>query len=182
MPLNGEHFLDTDSHLVMWKHEHKFEPHSGVCLECLGMSKCLTLQVCEAIRLYYHKVAVVFSGRAGFHVHVLDFDYLDWTLYKQSEPLWCHSASRFKFTKSLKLQTYAFDRVHFTVLVDPMRIVTVPNTLNGQTGLRCLYIGEGKDLERLTIMELVKKASCLNGLNGYPESLDSFREKAVMRQ
>jgi hypothetical protein len=63
-----------------------------------------------------------------------------------------------------------------------MRALTVPNTLNGQTGLICRYIGDGKDLERLSIADLVKRAGCLNGLNGYPESLDSFREKAVMRQ
>ena len=79
----------------------------------------------------------------------------------------------------MKLQTYAFDRVHFTVSVDPMRIVTVPNTLNGQTDLVCRYIGDGKNLERLSIAELVEKAK---PRNGYPESLDSFQTKAVMRR
>jgi hypothetical protein len=61
-----------------------------------------------------------------------------------------------------------------------MRIVTVPNTLNGETGLVCLYIGDGKDLEKLAVADLVEKAKSYNGLNGYPESLDGFREKAVM--
>jgi DNA primase catalytic subunit len=75
--LNGEYFIDIDGNLGMVKHEHKLEPISDECFECLGMSKRLTLQVCEAIQLYYHKTAIVFSRRSGFHVHVLDFSYED---------------------------------------------------------------------------------------------------------
>ncbi|MGD0978213.1 MAG: hypothetical protein ABR962_03630 [Candidatus Bathyarchaeia archaeon] len=42
----------------------------------------------------------------------------------------------------------ARDRAHFTVSVDPMRVVTVPNTVNGKTGLICTFIGSPRDLER----------------------------------
>jgi DNA primase catalytic subunit len=135
------------------------------------MSKKLTLHLCEAIQKYYSKLAVVFRGCQGFHVHVMDFDYHDWAPYREKDPIWCHSASRFKFTKLLQKQTHVFDRAHFTVSVDPMRVVTVPNTVNGKTGLICTFIGSPRDLERLTISEVLDK--CKTFFHGYPETLES---------
>ena len=155
IPLNGEYVIDVDSYLVAFKHKHKVDDHWFVCEECLDMSKRLTLQLCEIIRQYYSKMAVVFSACAGFHVHVMDFDYHDWVSYREKDPIWCHSASRFKFTRLLQKQAHVFDRAHFTVSVDPMRVVTVPNTVNGKTGLVCRFIGTPKDLELLTIPEVL---------------------------
>jgi DNA primase catalytic subunit len=173
VPLNGEYVVDVDSYMVLWKHEHKLEPEWNVCQECLGMSKRLTLQLCEAIEKYYSKLAIVFSGRMGFHVHVLDFDYHDWVGYREKDPIWCHHAARFKFTKLLQKQTFVFDRAHVNVSVDPMRIVTVPNTLNAKTGLVCSFLGDGKGLERLTIPELLEKSKEFAKFHGYPEPLES---------
>lgn len=92
------------------------------------MARQLTLHLCEAVKRYYSKIAIVFSGCAGFHVHVMDFNYYDWVQYHWKDPLWAHHAARFKFTKLLQKQTHVFDRAHFTVSVDPMRVVTVSNT------------------------------------------------------
>jgi hypothetical protein len=52
-----------------------------------------------------------------------------------------HEAARFKFSKTIDLETYVFDRHHFILSVDPMRVISVPNSLNAETGLKCLYIG-----------------------------------------
>jgi DNA primase catalytic subunit len=172
VPLNGEYVVDVDSHLMLFKHVHRVEDHWFVCAECLGMSKRLTLQLCEVIQRYYSKLAIVFSGCAGFHVHVMDFDYHDWAPYREDDPIWCHTAARFKFTKLLQKQTHVFDRTHFTVSVDPMRVVTVPNTINGKTGLICRFIGSPKDLDRLTIPEVLEMSKTFP-VHGYPESLDS---------
>jgi DNA primase catalytic subunit len=158
VPLNGEYVVDVDSYMMLWKHQHQLDSEWSVCVECLGMAKTLTLQLCEIIKKYYSRLAVVFSGRMGFHVHVLDFDYRDWVSYRERDPIWCHHASRFKLTKLLQKQTHVFDRVHFTVSVDPMRLVTVPNTLNARTGLVCSFIGDAEDLERLTIPEILEKS------------------------
>jgi DNA primase catalytic subunit len=135
------------------------------------MSKRLTLHLCEAIQKYYSKLAVVFSGCQGFHVHVMDFSYDDRVPYREKDPIWCHAASRFKFTKLLQKQTHVFDRAHFTVSVDPMRVVTVPNTVNGKTGLICTFIGAPKDLERLTFPEVLDKSKTFP--HSYPETLES---------
>jgi DNA-binding transcriptional ArsR family regulator len=130
VPLNGEYVVDVDAYLMSFAHKHKVDDHWYVCPQCLEMSRRLTLHLCEIMKKYYSNMAVVFSGCQGFHVHVMDFDYHDWAPYREEDPIWCHHASRFKFTKLLQKQTHVFDRAHFTVSVDPMRVVTVPNTVN----------------------------------------------------
>lgn len=81
VPLNSEYVADVDSYMMLFKHKHKVEDHWFVCKECLDMSKRLTLQLCQVIQRYYRKIAIVFSGCAGFHVHVMDFNYYDWVHY-----------------------------------------------------------------------------------------------------
>ncbi len=176
VPVNGEYVIDVDSYLVAFRHEHKVDDHWFVCEQCLDMSKRLTLHLCEAIKQYYSKLAVVFSGCQGFHVHVMDFNYWDWVPYRWKEPLWAHHAARFKFTKLLQKQTHVFVRKHFTVSVDPMRVVTVPNTLNGKTGLICRFIGTPKDLELLTIPELLDMSKAFPAPS-YPETLEGSLSK-----
>ncbi len=78
--------------MMLWKHQHQLDSEWSICVECLGMAKTLTLQLCEIIEKYYSRLAVVFSGRMGFHVHVLDFDYRDWVRYRERDPIWCHHA------------------------------------------------------------------------------------------
>jgi hypothetical protein len=58
-----------------------------------------------------------------------------------------------------------------------MRIVTVPNTVNGKTGLVCCFIGQMKDLERLSIPELLDRSKDFAKFHGYPESLESSLQK-----
>jgi hypothetical protein len=171
IPLNGEYVIDVDSYLVAFGHTHRVDDHWFVCNECLDMAKRISLQLCEVIQKYYRKIAIVFSGCAGFHVHVMDFNYYDWVHYHWNDPIWAHSAARFKFTKLLQKQTHCFDRAHFTVSVDPMRVVTVPNTINGKTGLVCRFIGTPKDLELLTIDEVLDISKALP-VHGYPEALE----------
>ena len=171
VPLNGEYVIDVDSYLMPFQHKHKVDDHWYVCPHCLDMSKRLTLHLCDIIKQYYMKMAVVFSGCQGFHVHVMDFDYHDWAVYREEDPIWCHHASRFKFTKLLQKQARVFDRTHFTVSVDPMRVITVPNTINGKAGLICRFIGTPKDLESLTIPEVIEMSKTF--LDGYPEPLES---------
>jgi hypothetical protein len=47
---------------------------------------------------------------------------------------------------------------HFIVSTDPMRVITVPNTLNGESGLVCLPVGNRRSLENLDIHTLLAKA------------------------
>ena len=52
------------------------------------------------------------------------------------------------------------------------RVVTVPNTINGKTGLVCRFIGTPKDLELLTIDEVLEMSKAFP-VHSYPEALES---------
>ena len=166
---NGEYVVDIDSYLFHRWHKHRFSKVWNVCRACLEVSKELTIQACLQIEEYYSKIAIVFSGRSGFHIHVLDFDLRDWTHCDYRNLIKSHEVARFKFSKIISLQTYCFDRAHFILSVDPMRIITVPNSLNGETGLKCIYIGDGKDLELHSIENILALARPIKELYGYPE-------------
>ncbi len=156
-PIGGEFVIDVDSYLYYKGHIHALNSFS-VCLECLEISRRLTIQVCDEISRYYSKFGIVFSGRRGFHAHVFDFDVKDWTRFDPKDPLRSHASARFKFLKVIAPTTYCFDRHHFIVSVDPLRVISVPMSINGETGLICTFIGARKDLERRSINSIFEES------------------------
>jgi hypothetical protein len=155
-PIAGEYVVDVDYYSFHKLHHHYFIGNTPICLECLEVRLFLTLRVCEAIEKNYSNVQLVFSGRRGFHVHVLDFDHNDWTHYVGRNPIKSFETARFKYTKQLATRYQFFNRSHFILSVDPMRVVTLPNTLNADTSLKCLYLGIPTDLEKLSMRQLVE--------------------------
>jgi DNA primase catalytic subunit len=84
-PIGGEYVIDVDSHNVWAPHNH--DERHPVCMECLSISKDLTLHICDVIEENYKDIQIVFSGRRGFHIHVLDFNLRDWTYYNYRNPI-----------------------------------------------------------------------------------------------
>jgi len=114
-PIGGEYVIDVDSYLF-WKPHSHYEDENRLCSGCLRLSYEATLELLWKIEENYRDVHVVFSGRRGFHIHVLDFDMRDWTHYNDRNPLKSHEVARFKYTKHLKAACGDFDRCHFTYL------------------------------------------------------------------
>ena len=164
VPIGGEFAIDVDSYLGRRAHRHSISPVTGVCEGCLEVSKHLALELCDRVLDHYSRVQVVFSGRRGFHVHVLDFSYRDWAKPNMGNPLKAMAAARFRYA----LQVYGrhWDRSHFILSVDPMRVVTVPGTLNVDSGLICLNVGGAGDLEALDIWGLLERASPVSEIWG----------------
>jgi DNA primase catalytic subunit len=175
VPLDGEYVVDVDSYVYKRRHRHVRAGPTAVCYECLNISKALTIQACESIEEYYSDIAIVFSGRRGFHIHVLDFNLRDWTRYNERNPIKSHEIARYKFSKIISLDTYVFDRAHFILSVDPMRVMSVPNSLNAETGLKCLYIGNRKNLENTSINALLYHSNPALEIYGYPEPVKAVK-------
>jgi hypothetical protein len=158
-PVGGEYVVDVDAYMLrgLERHEHSGR---GVCAGCLETSRRYAIQLCEAIEESYSDVVVVFSGRRGFHVHALDFSARDWARYDARDPVRSHEVARFRYTLYLSRQVgTVFDRPHFVLSVDPMRVVSVPQTLNGSTGLVCTYVGGRGDLERCDVVRILEMSS-----------------------
>lgn len=161
-PTGGEYVVDVDSYLGYRKHSHSLT--GGVCEGCIEGSKQLTERLLDKIGENYQDIRVVFSGKSGFHIHVLDFDVRDWTYYSDDDPLRSHEVARFKYTKHVSEAVKgSFDRPHFILSSDVLRIITVPDSLNGETGLICTLLGSPFDFRELTIPEIVEMAGSARG-------------------
>lgn len=153
-PIGGEYVIDVDSYMFWQPHNH-YEDEKGLCGGCLKLAYDATIELLWKITENYKNVHVVFSGKRGFHIHVLDFDVRDWTHYNERNPLKSHEVARFKYTKYLKSRCGGFDRSHFILSSDVMRVITFPGSLNGQTGMRCSYIGGLEDFEKTPVSRIV---------------------------
>ncbi|MCW4040126.1 MAG: hypothetical protein NWE83_05165 [Candidatus Bathyarchaeota archaeon] len=67
------------------------------------------------------------------------------------------ASARYKYASKV-LPGTVWDTSHFIVSVDPMRVITVPNTLNLDTGLICLHIGSPNDLDHTNILSMLEHA------------------------
>ncbi len=158
-PVGGEYVVDVDNYLFrgIETHEH---PRTWICIACLGVARKYTIRLAELVEENYESIVIVFSGARGFHIHVLDFNVRDWTRYNEHDPVKSHEAARLRYTLHLARQLDArFDEPHFTLSVDPMRIISVPQTLNASTGLVCRLIGSRVDLERKSVSRILDEAN-----------------------
>ena len=106
----------------------------------------------------------MFSGKSGFHIHVLDFDLRDWASYDESNPLKSHEVARLRYTKLLNDSVGGFDRHHFILSADVMRVITFPESINGETGLVCSYLGGANEFSSLKVYEILEKARTSKGI------------------
>lgn len=155
-PIGGEYVIDVDSHLFWRPHYHR-NTEEGICYGCLHRSKDITLNLLFKVMENYSDIMVVFSGRKGFHLHVLDFELRDWTHYNDRDPIKSHEVARFLYTKHIKSGFGGFDDPHFTLSSDPMRVITFPRSLNGRTGLLC-HAMTGREFLNITLSEVLMRA------------------------
>jgi hypothetical protein len=158
-PIGGEYVVDVDNYLFRGidNHEH---PRTWICNTCLEIARRYSIRLSEIIEENYSNIMIVFSGARGFHIHVLDFKVGDWTFYNEHDPVKSHEVARFRYTLHLSRQLDTrFDEPHFTLSVDPMRVISVPYTLNASTMLVCRPIGSRLDLERKSVTRILDEAN-----------------------
>ncbi|MHA2246622.1 MAG: hypothetical protein ACXADY_16895 [Candidatus Hodarchaeales archaeon] len=104
------------------------------------------LDVTDLLHDWYSvsEFAYVFSGHRGFHLYVLDFPQRClrssyWGYQRERY----ESQQRHRITWQLRLVGLAFD---YPISTDTRRIIRIPGTLHGATGLRCLKLGSEKEL------------------------------------
>ena len=100
-PIGGEYIVDVDHYLNYLPHSHHTS-EEGICEGCLENSKEISLRLLDAMGTNYSKFEIVFSGKRGFHLHVLDFDPSDWTKFNEANPIKSHEVARLIYTKYLK--------------------------------------------------------------------------------
>lgn len=155
-PIGGEYVVDIDVP-QMWRPwnghgtNNLYEPGLQIAYD-------RTVELLDKIGENYSDIRIVFSGKRGFHIHVLDFSLRDWTRYNAVNPIKSHEVARFIYTHYLQASCSPFSKYHFVLSSDPMRVMTVPGSLNAKTGLVCFKVGGPTEFESLTMKELVVKS------------------------
>ena len=162
-PVGGEYVVDVDSYLDHRPHAHRLT-EEGVCEGCLLDSKRLAERLLDEIEENYSNIKIVFSGKSGFHIHVLDFEVRDWALYREKNPLKSHEVARFRYTMHLSEVVGGFDRHHFIVSSDVMRVITFPESLNASTGLICSCLGSPHEFRDTTISLVLRRSRSARGV------------------
>lgn len=104
----------------------------------------------------------------------MDFSHRDWTFWDEGDPIKSLEVARFKYNRHLASYCYGFNRAHFIVAANPLRVVSLPYSLNGKRGLICIPVGDRKSLEKLDIESLLARASPIQRGTGIMTALDLF--------
>lgn len=133
IPVGSEFVIDIDSYMNFQPHRHRTEPE-GFCYGCLDQAKQLTYKALDIVAENYDKIMIVFSGRHGFHIHVMEFEVRDWTYYDMRNPMKSHEVAKRKYVETIKDRIpQAFDIPHYILSCDVMRVMTLPEILNTLT-------------------------------------------------
>lgn len=166
-PIGGEYVVDIDVP-QMWRPWNGFNTNN---IYSVGFQLAYdrTIEILDKIRENYSDIRIIFSGRRGFHIHVLDFNLRDWTHYNARNPIKSHEVARYVYTHHLQSSCDTFDKYHFMLSSDPMRVMTVPGSLNGETGLVCFDVGGHQEFEGITLEEVVARSDAKRFLynNGF---------------
>ena len=134
-PIRGDYVVDIDVP-QLWRPWNGYSTNN-IYSTGLQLAYDKTTGILDKIRENYNDIQIVFSGKRGFHIHVRDFNLRDWTHYDLRNPIKSHEVARYIYTLHLQTAIGKFNRYHFILSTDPMRVMTIPNTLNGKTGLVC---------------------------------------------
>jgi DNA primase catalytic subunit len=176
---SSELVIDVDAYMNYNRHKHR-QRNNESCKGCLENAKQLTVKILNLLEYNYSDIRVVFSGRAGFHIHVLDFRIDDWTKINEKNLLKSHVVARFKYVSMLAEEVpKAFDKSHFVLSCDTQRVISMPESLNAKTGLLCSYLGDSDEFRNLSIDDILRKArhgkASITGLNfTRASSLESY--------
>lgn len=155
-PIRGDYVVDVDVP-QLWRPWNGYATNN-IYPSGLQIAYDKTTAILDKIQENYSDIRVVFSGKRGFHIHVRDFKVRDWTHYDPANPIKSHEVARYAYTLYLQSALGKFSRYHFILSSDPMRIMTLPNTLNGNTGLVCFEVESPSDFEVLTMEKVVQKS------------------------
>jgi DNA primase catalytic subunit len=128
-------------------HSHHFIYKNGLCKKCIEQAKKETIHLAEYLetRFGYSNFFVIFSGRKGFHLYVLDYGRI------RTDQKFVEYREQKRRRKIVELIKKAGIRIDENTTIDTRRIIGVPSTLHSFTGLPLYAIGDIQKLERFKI-------------------------------
>jgi DNA primase catalytic subunit len=125
-------------------------------------ARLLALEALDAVKRNYSTVKAVFTGRRGYQIWVLDFDWKDWV---QREPrtlhdlVWLMALGKARYARVIAAQLAWIDEAHLEVMEDLTRLFALPGTVDRRTGLAVVEV----NLERPAAEHLTRAARLAAG-------------------
>ena len=125
-------------------------------------ARLLALEALDTVRQNYARVRAVFTGRRGYQIWVLDFDWKDWV---QREPrtlhdlVWLMALGKARYARVIAAQLAWIDEAHIEVMEDLTRLFALPGTVDRRTGLMVVEV----NLERPAVEHLTRAARLAAG-------------------
>ena len=159
-PLGTEFGIDVDGYMARL-------PLRRLVRGCLfedevEHARLLALEALDAVRVNYSKVKTVFTGRRGYQLWVLDFDWCDWV---QREPrtlrdlVWLMALGKARYARVVAAQLSWLDEAHLEVMEDLTRLFALPGTVDRRTSLMVVEV----NLERPAVEHLALAARLAAG-------------------
>jgi DNA primase catalytic subunit len=129
----------------------------GFCEDEVEYARQLALEALDALRQNYTSIKTVFTGRRGYQLWVLDFDWRDWV---GREPrslrdlVLLMSLAKARYTRIIASQLAWLDQAHLRVMSDLTRVFALPGTVDRRTGLAVIEV----DLEKAAVEHIVLAA------------------------
>jgi DNA primase catalytic subunit len=129
----------------------------GFCEDEVEYARQLALEALDALRQNYTSIKAVFTGRRGYQLWVLDFDWRDWV---DREPrslrdlVLLMSLAKARYTRIIASQLAWLDQAHLRVMSDLTRVFALPGTVDRRTGLAVIEV----DLEKAAVEHIVLAA------------------------
>ncbi|WP_288006887.1 hypothetical protein [Thermofilum sp.] len=129
----------------------------GLYEDEIEYARLLALGARDVLRQNYTSIKAVFTGRRGYQLWVLDFDWRDWVGREPRDLrdlVWLMVQAKARYTRLLVSQLTWIDRAHYNVLRDLTRVFALPGTINRFTGLAVVEV----DLDRPAISHVMYSA------------------------
>ena len=103
----------------------------------------MALEAVDVLKQNYSTIKAVFSGRRGYQLWVLDFDWRDWV---QREPrslrelVEMMALAKKRYARVLAAQLEWLDEAHVRVMADLTRLFAMPGTVDRRTNLAVIEV------------------------------------------
>jgi DNA primase catalytic subunit len=147
-PLGTDFGVDVDGYMSRRPLTMRvYRGSQGLYEDEVEYARLLALEALDALRQNYASIKAVFTGRRGYQLWVLDFDWRDWVGREPRslrDMVRLMAQAKARYTRVLAAQLAWIDRAHCNVMRDLTRVFALPGTVDRRTGLAVVEVDLGK--------------------------------------
>jgi DNA primase catalytic subunit len=156
-PLGTDFGVDVDGYMSHLPLLRRVSREQGYYEDEVEYARLLALEAWDVLRQNYTSIKAVFTGRRGYQLWVLDFDWRNWVGREPRDLrdlVWLMAQAKARYARLLVSQLTWIDRAHYNVLRDLTRVFALPGTVDRRTGLAVVEV----DLDKPAVEHIMYSA------------------------